>query len=121
MRAEREQRRGPMHQDVPMSNALRSGSTHSRRIAAPVPHRAAWPLVFLLAIAAGSSAGSRAGLQAPLRSIPADTFVVEPAPPIAGFGSCARDSGAPDAGCSFLYRAVLVGKLHRSGSGTKSA
>lgn len=81
-------------------------------------HSAAWPLVALLAIGAGSSAGSRGGLPAPLRNIAAVTFVVESTLPIAGVGTCARVSGAPADGCVFLYRALLVGKLHRSASGT---
>jgi hypothetical protein len=81
-----------------------------------VPHSAAWPLVALLAVAAGSSAGSRGGLSLPPRILPAETFVVEPTQPIAG--TCARLSGSSVDECAFLYRALLVGKLHRSAPGT---
>jgi len=78
-----------------------------------VRRSAAWPLAALLAIAAGS--GGASGL-APVRIAPAETFVIEPTLPIDGVGPCARDSAARGADCVFVYRAVLMGRLHRSPS-----
>ena len=77
---------------------------------------AAWPLAALLAIAAESGGAG----PAPMRIVPAVTFVIEPTLPVDGVGPCARDSGARGADCVFVYRAVLLGRLHRSPSASSA-
>jgi len=56
-------------------------------------------------IAAGSSAGEQDSVQVQLRAFRPDTFVIEPAAPIAG------------AEWASLYRAVLVVKVRRAAPG----
>ncbi len=75
---------------------------------------ASWPLAACILIAAGSSAEEPDGSRAQSRNSCPETFIVEPAVPIAGAGTCARFSGDADRECVSLYRAVLTGKLQRT-------